>query len=947
MKIAFRSALAAGLVALMLSCGGADAPAEPDPQGTPDTPGTPVLDPAGDEDHDGLTNQQEANGWDIQVDRVGLGEKKLEHVASDPRKADTDGDGLTDAEEFQKTDPTKKDTDGDTLSDYEEVRVYLSVPVTVDTDGDSVNAGTSSTQLWDGDEVKVWGSSPSLADTDGDGRSDYEEIIANSTNPLVAQVPELELSFVGNMDVRLDVTYGSGSTTQKQYGQVLALADTTEQSRTDSVASTLSVEASVTVGVEASAGFPESSVTASASATLSAGYSQENSTSLTSSASRTAQQEYQKYVSDTQDLTESTSSGRLSVGMKLKNASSKPFKLTNLTVTAFQFDPLTRTFKTVATLTPVLGEFNLGPLEEKPVAQQVVATGVNAGLIKEFLKQPSALSFRVSNFDLQNAEGTNYAFLNEVTNDRTGLLVIDYGDGRVERYRVATNVRRNADGSPAGVPLKEVFEKYIKVPYATAPWQPAAGSTGFEDKAGKRVLTQIKDKVSAPQGSASRRFWALFAKDVRLADRAQDFDNIVLQRGQELHLAYVSDDDKDGLLSYEERLYGSSDSAVDTDHDTVSDFDEVRTGWTAGTGLPASLGYPRQVFSDPTSADADNDGSTDAQEKAAGTDPYNPDTDNDQLLDGSDAAPLSPFNSPPSINLTLTSSDPTFTLTGSITDTVDAIASASIAWGDGATTPLSSGYNALNASHAYAAQGTYTITVSATDARGAPSTKTFTATSVFPTAGLVGFWRLNGNFSDSSGGAHHLTLGGQLTSGSSGGFVNDRAGNALRAYDFQGDNIQPDYSYAAGTVGAIDTANFSVALWINASGNTGADGWVVSQQNAFAVRLNGGRPSLRLGTGVTDLTSTTSVGTGTWKHVAWVKSGSTVLMYVNGTQVFSGAAGSFSAGTCTNLFLGGNRTGGCQSAPDSNFMPHQLDDVRVYSRALSAAEVTMLMNQAP
>lgn len=51
---------------------------------------------------------------------------------------DTDGDGLTDAEETTLgTDPAKSDTDGDTLNDREETQIYRTNPLNPDTDGDT------------------------------------------------------------------------------------------------------------------------------------------------------------------------------------------------------------------------------------------------------------------------------------------------------------------------------------------------------------------------------------------------------------------------------------------------------------------------------------------------------------------------------------------------------------------------------------------------------------------------------------------------------------------------------------------------------------------------------------------------------------------------------------------------------------------------------------------
>lgn len=73
----------------------------------------------------------------------------------DPRNTliDCDLDGLTNAEETQyKTDPAKADTDGDGLSDYGEVRTWKSDPLnpkSIDpsmTDLDAVNAGKRDTR---------------------------------------------------------------------------------------------------------------------------------------------------------------------------------------------------------------------------------------------------------------------------------------------------------------------------------------------------------------------------------------------------------------------------------------------------------------------------------------------------------------------------------------------------------------------------------------------------------------------------------------------------------------------------------------------------------------------------------------------------------------------------------------------------------------------------------
>ncbi len=89
---------------------------------------------------------------------------------------DSDGDGLTDAEERAiGTDPFNPDTDGDGLTDYEEVRIYKTDPLNPDSDYDG---------LTDGAEVRVYKTDPLKQDTDGGGVSDGHEVIEDGTDPL-------------------------------------------------------------------------------------------------------------------------------------------------------------------------------------------------------------------------------------------------------------------------------------------------------------------------------------------------------------------------------------------------------------------------------------------------------------------------------------------------------------------------------------------------------------------------------------------------------------------------------------------------------------------------------------------------------------------------------------------------------------------------------------------
>jgi|GEM_PF-2613183 len=85
---------------------------------------------------------------------------------------DTDGDGLTDADEaaFFGTLPLNQDTDGDTLTDGIEVLLYGTNPLNPDTDGDGLNDFAEAVAL----NNPFWNFNPLVADSDGDGTDDGE-----------------------------------------------------------------------------------------------------------------------------------------------------------------------------------------------------------------------------------------------------------------------------------------------------------------------------------------------------------------------------------------------------------------------------------------------------------------------------------------------------------------------------------------------------------------------------------------------------------------------------------------------------------------------------------------------------------------------------------------------------------------------------------------------------
>ncbi len=126
-------------------------------------------------------NSGDSESDDMDTDGDGLADSLEKAFGLDCKNADTDGDGLSDYQEVYMTwtDPLKKDTDGNGVSDADE-----------DLDGDGLSnieeitygthpafADTDKDNLTDGEEILEYQSDPLVEDTDGDGLDDYDDVV--------------------------------------------------------------------------------------------------------------------------------------------------------------------------------------------------------------------------------------------------------------------------------------------------------------------------------------------------------------------------------------------------------------------------------------------------------------------------------------------------------------------------------------------------------------------------------------------------------------------------------------------------------------------------------------------------------------------------------------------------------------------------------------------------
>lgn len=767
------------------------------------TAADPHGDPSADPDGDGLTNEVELAGYTIQVNETGVwGELVSRLVTSDPLIADTDGDGLDDGEESRaRTDPQSPDTDGDGLPDAEEVRRWHTSPTSVDTDGDATgpaHAADPLFTLFDGAELKlidpttpgVGATSPSMADTDGDGRGDYEELVDGQRDPIVAQSPTLSVALAPNtnVDLFLNVTYADSVGSTRAYGQSVSTNSATSHTGETNVwaSSSLSATVRATQEIGATVGccskWAEGSVggsfgvetVAKLSGGVSLSYSYKTEEGYTNEASREA--------SESVGRTATTSRGSIRAAFELTNTSRVAFTVDSPTVNVSAAIGDGRTVAPIGTLAPdeVTTTWTLAPGETATIVMS--NTTLPADSVRKFLKNPSSLIFAPGPLNLLTAGDQNFAFVESKVAAATGRFIYVSGDDPPFEARIAANVARDERGEAAGISLRDILRRLAipateeEVDGVTAVTIGGRGPVlfvGVAPSLGDPPYTQTQ----GPGPRVLRQEW--YPMVVRANDAARPHvDNVLdgrLYAGDAMVLAYLSDNDRDGLVSAEEEALGTSDDAVDSDailnpdgtttSDGMSDFWEVYEGWTVRTTLDGVQLDTRRVYSSPRSLDSDGDGLSDDVERGLGTDPRSGDTDRDGFGDVQEVAgetpngPLAVDRTPPTLIIgpQTETHDPgtgndVVRLLVQVADLAGDVVRMRFDWGDGSSDectrdgttvcvlPATSKFFAsVTMSHDYTSAVPRRITIQATDRFG----DTATLSSTYVPTTIAGNWLLS------------------------------------------------------------------------------------------------------------------------------------------------------------------------------------------------------------
>jgi lysophospholipase L1-like esterase len=239
--------------------------------------------------------------------------------------------------------------------------------------------------------------------------------------------------------------------------------------------------------------------------------------------------------------------------------------------------------------------------------------------------------------------------------------------------------------------------------------------------------------------------------------------------------------------------------------------------------------------------------------------------------------------------------------------------------------------------------GTFEVIVEAANAFGSDS-QSFTLQVVQAqacTTNMVSYWKLDEN----SGTVFSDSVGANPASFVGSGVPAFAIGQVNGALDFNG----ADQNLATAPVGNSTDA-ITVMGWINPDDLSGHDRGILSKKDAFILEVEstGIKVSFTILNGSSyrefepDVFPGDDLQTGVWTHVAATFDGVTTTLYINGTAVASevstlNALGNsiqpYSLGWTSQTNFGTDR-----------FFDGRLDEIAVYDRALSAAEINQLYN---
>lgn len=812
--------------------------------------------------------------------------------------------------------------------------------------------------LTDVDEIAVHGTSPTVADTDGDGFTDFDEVVTKSFdpetaitqfNPRVADVPKLRVELVSAPALGLvhEESDGTVSSEGTERTQQTSQATTHTSGGSSSRAVEMTHTAGVSFGIEHEFGpTGGTSVNASISYEFSHSTTNEETVSWSDEQTRENSEALARIENVEQNQETTVQGGYLQMAVRLRNEGHIAFGVEGVTLSAFTSDPDepgrvgpigTLSYLDAGNAT-VFPHTVIEPGESLPPA--TFNLDLDLGTVKSLLADSKSLVISPATGAVTGTDGVDFGLSATNIAARTAQIIIDYGPARdLESHRVA--VATNTD-RPV-VTVQRAFSQFLRIPFETG-----GGSFVYGDDAGasetKTGLLSVRGVALSEENSS---YWIVshthavdngagsVTNTYNLLLDDYDFGSLTLAKGDVLHLVYVEDTDRDGLGNRAELLYGTFPDDADSDDDGLSDSAEVN-GWLIDYAGEAET----FVTSDPLDTDSDNDGTTDLEERDAGTHPRVSDIE----------------NTPPVLSeLDLDVAAFSVTLTTTVDDADDDLAALTVDWGDGSEPEViaNPALGAIALRHEYAREGDFHISVMASDALGESHTVTSDVTTTLPQDALV----LHAGFDD---GIVNL-LGPELRDANDlPRYVPDRFGNLYGAMDLFGDGNREEYEMLSSEMPTL-SGDFTFAIWVKIDHPRSGVTRLMGQGDGIALFIPDAPGDVAFGTTdyehQGDAVFAIEPTDGSWVPpedwtfyvgVATEQGAEYALeLFRDAASVATARMPLFNPPAC-RFYVGhypaGRTCDGGNALAEEGF-PGDIDDVRIYDRALSVDEINALYHE--
>jgi hypothetical protein len=206
------------------------------------------------------------------------------------------------------------------------------------------------------------------------------------------------------------------------------------------------------------------------------------------------------------------------------------------------------------------------------------------------------------------------------------------------------------------------------------------------------------------------------------------------------------------------------------------------------------------------------------------------------------------------------------------------------------------------------------------------------------TSGLVAYYPFNGNANDESGNGLNGTVNGAS-------LTTDKDGNANQAYFFNGTSS----TISVASFPQFFTGNFSISLWLKNTGSTGrsydsfisiGEGFGTHSFNFAFDRDNSNFSYWDKSNSSYFFSNGADAVIDKWAHITIVYNNGTMTNYVNGVALSTKPVSNITPQSSTTLNIG-------SFVSDVQYFYGNIDDIRIYNRALNNSEILALKEFIP